>query len=253
MNSAKSRYILAEKLWTDGKHAAAVSEFDRVAALDPRGKLGAQARYRAALTQTLYLSQHAEAVRKFRQLLELNPGFEDAWEVQKQIGEILYARTEQYEAAIHQYRELLSLRPDAIEAPEFLFRIAKSHFFLHQFTEAADAYQELQKKYPQAPLAEQAAYEVGVTWYTQGEDASHDGTVGTYKRAQQAFEDFIRRYPQSTRVVEAKFGIGNCLEELEQLDAAYQIYESLQKTYPSPNVIKIKMIRIRERQAQKGQ
>src|SRR5690606_33777262 len=141
---------------------------------------------------------------KFQQLLERNPGFEGAWEVQKQIGEILFVRTQQYEAAIQHYRELLRQHPDADEAPEFLLRIGRSHFFLHQFPQAVAAYEELQKHHPESAVAEEAAYQVGVTWYTQGEEPGSSGGA-VFKRAIKAFESFQGKYPRSARAVEAKF------------------------------------------------
>jgi TolA-binding protein len=65
------------------------------------------------------------------------------------------------------------------------------------------------------------------------------------------FTAFIKDHPKSSLAEDAKFGVANCLEELDQLDAAYRHYEALLNTYPSPNVIRIKMTRIRERNAQK--
>ncbi|MGZ3687127.1 MAG: hypothetical protein ACXVBW_02430, partial [Bdellovibrionota bacterium] len=48
VDSAKNHYVLAEKLWSDRKYQASVSEFEKVTAKDPHGKLGLQALYRAA-------------------------------------------------------------------------------------------------------------------------------------------------------------------------------------------------------------
>jgi hypothetical protein len=39
---------------------------------------------------------------------------------------------------------------------------------------------------------------------------------------------------------------------MDHLEAAAQLYASIEKTYPSPNVIRIKLARIRERQNQKS-
>ena len=71
----------------------------------------------------------------------------------------------------------------------------------------------------------------------------------SYQEATEAYQAFIKKYPQSTLVPQARFGIASCLEELDQLDAAYQAYEALKDTYPSRNVIEIKLARIRERRA----
>ncbi len=254
IDSAKSRYLLAERLWTDGKYAAAVGEFEKVIGKDPHGKLGSQALHRAAMTQTLYLNQHADAIRKLRMYADMSGDTPDAWEGQKQIGEILFSKTDQYEQAIQHYRSLLKAKPDAVEAAEFLYRIGKSHFFLWQFDEAINTFKELGNKFPGTPLAEKANYEIGVTYYTRGEQ--NPGGQGTgmapYQQAMEAFRAFLKRFPQSVWAPEARFGIASCLEELDQLDAAYNEYEALKSTYPSPNVIAIKLARIRERKLQRS-
>jgi len=257
VDSAKGRYILAEKLWTDGKYAAAVSEFEKVVIKDPAGHLGLQALFRAAMTQSLYLSQHGEAVRKFRTFVEASEDSPAAWEAQKQIGEILYAKTEQYDQAIQHYRNLLKAKPGTPEASEFLFRIGKSQFFLWQFDGSIATYREIIKKHPKSPWAEKAAYEIGVTYFTRGE-RNPGGTSGpstgveAYQDAMEAFERFMKRYPQSILIPDAKFGIASCLEEMDQLDAAYHAFEDLRSTYPSPNVIEVKLVRIRERKDQRS-
>jgi TolA-binding protein len=252
--SAKSHYILAEKLWTDGKYASAVSEFDKTAQRDPRGKLGLQALFRAASTQSLFLSQYEDAVKKFRLYVELSEDTPEAWEAQKQIGEILFSKTDQYDLAIQQYKALLKARPDAAETPEFLYRIAKAHFFLQQFDEALDSYRDLIKRYPATLWSEQAAYEIGLTAFTRGEQRPGGKGPGmeSYQEATEAYQAFLKKYPQSTLVPQARFGIASCLEELDQLDAAYQAYEALKDTYPSRNVIEIKLARIRERRAERN-
>lgn len=255
-NSAKKQYLLAEKLWTDGRYAAAVAEFDKVSAKDPRGPLGIQAIYRSATTQMLFLSQYGEAARKFKLFTDA-PGVDPdaAWDAQKQIGEILFSKTEQYDRAAQHYEAMVKLKPSAPEVPELLFRTAKSHFYLWQFDEAVKLFRLIAAKYPGNPWAEKAMYEIGVSFFTRGEQ--HNGTrekgsLSAYQEAIEAHQHFIRQFPQSPLVPQAKFGIASCLEEMDQLDAAYRAYEGLQSTYPSPNVITIKLTRIRERQAQRS-
>lgn len=259
-NSAKKQYLLAEKLWTDGKYTSAVSEFDKVTAKDSKGKLGLQALYRSATTQMLFLSQYGEAARKFKTFAEatgVDP--EMAWDAQKQIGEILYSKTEQYDRAIQHYQMLLKQKPDAPETPEFMFRVAKSEFYLWHFDEAIAVYRQMITRFPGTGWAEKAAYEVGVTYFTRGEQRTgsggrdrEKGVTEAYQEAIEAYQKFIRLNPQSPLVPQARFGIASCYEEMDQLDAAYRAYENLKSTYPSPNVIAIKLARIRERQAQRS-
>jgi outer membrane protein assembly factor BamD len=253
VDNARNHYVLAEKLWMDRNYSAAVSEFEKVISKDPRGKLGLQATYRAAMTQNLFLGQYNDAIRKFKGYIQASADPTGIWEAELQIADVLYSKTENYVEAISQYQSLLHQRPLAREAPEFLFRVAKSHFYLFQFNEAVSTYLKLIKKYPHSAYAEKAMYEIGLTYFTRGEQGSEESHAESeaYEDAIHAFEKFIKLYPQSRWVPEAQFGIASCKEELDQLDDAYDTFSSLKSTYPSPNVIEIKLIRIRERLAQR--
>lgn len=254
-NSPRNKYLLAEKLWTEGKYAAAVVEFEKIAVRDSKGKLGLQALYRAAVTQTLYLSNHVDAVKKFRVFAEEAGEVPLAWEARKQVGEILFSRLERHEEAMQHYRDLLRRRPDAPEAAEFRFRIAKASFFLSRFNEAIDVFQEIVKQHPGTPQAEQALYEIGVTHFTRGghpaEGAPEKVMGADYREAVAAFKEFLKKHPNSRWAAEAAFGIAACHEELDQLDLAYQEYQALRASYPSPKVIEIKLHRLRERKSQR--
>lgn len=254
VNNTKKTYVLAEKLWTDGRYAASVAEFDKVTARDPRGKLGLQALYRSATTQAYFLSQYSEAIRKFRSFVEASSDPELNWEAQKQIGEIYYTKLEQYDQTILHYRKLLQLKPTAAEAPEFLFRIGKSHFHLWQFDEAVQVLEDLAQKTPSSLWAERALYEVGNSYLAEGgmQASSRPLDGEALHKAIRAYERFLKLFPKSEWVPHAKFGIASCFEEMDQLDSAYQAYEVLKTTYPSPRVIQIKLNRIRERQHQRS-
>lgn len=253
INSVKRSYVMAESLWTDGKYAAAVAEFDRVVAKDPGGKLGLMALNRAATTQALFLNQYAEAIRKFRVFAEISPEADAAWEARRQIGEILFSKTESYEEAIVHYTQMLGLRPQSPESPEFMFRIGKSHFYLRQFNEAVQTYREILQKYPGSQYAEKALFETGITLYTRGGSTPRNRSGGPdyYQQAIDEYEKFIKAYPSSDLVSQARFGIANCLEDMDLLDQAYQAYLALRGKYLSPNVIEIKLARIKERKSQR--
>lgn len=243
-NSPKSRYVLAEKLWTDGRYSAAVAEFERVIARDPQGGLGLQALFRAANTQALFLHQYEEAVRKFRLYIERSSDPDMIWEAYKQIGDILYSRSERYDAAISHYNELVTAYPKAAELAEYRFRIARAHFLLGRWDHAISSYQDLIRLHPKDPWSERAAFEIGMTDFTRGGPEA-------CQRAIKTLNQFVIEHPRSQWRSEAEFGVAGCLEELDQLDAAYERYERIKSTYPSPKVIQIKMIRIRQRQTQK--
>jgi TolA-binding protein len=228
-----------------------------VTSKDPQGKLGLQALYRSASTDALFLSNYSDAIRKFKIYAESDAANPDlAWESLKQVGEIFFTKTEQYDQAIQHYREILKRKTDAPESAEFNFRIAKSYFYLRRFDEAQLIYKQIIEHFPGSLWAEQALFEVGETYFTRGEQMAtstgRDRQKSSYQEASESYQKFLAAYPNSTLVPQAKFGIASCLEEMDQLDDAYRAYEALKSTYPSPNVIVIKMTRIRQRQAQRN-
>lgn len=251
---SKRHYILAEKLWADGKYEASVAEFEKVNRRDPDGDLGLQALFRAAMTQTLFLGQHEPAIEKFRSYIDKARDKALALRAYEQIGEIYYSKLSKYSEAIQIYRALITAFPEDPQSADALFKIGKSYFKLMKFQDAISTFADLQGAFPKSPWAERAAYEVGVSYFASGEQELTDRAPGTvvYQKAISAFERFIEKFPYSSLVVEAKFGIANCMEELNQLDSAASLYREIEATYPSPNVIKIRLTRITERLAQKN-
>ena len=249
VDSAKNHYILAEKLWGDRNYSAAVAEFEKVINKDPRGVLGQQALYRAAMTQSLFLNQYSDAVLKLRRFSQNNSDAVATHSAQVQIGELLYSHLEQYDQAISHYRSLLKSDPLFPESPSFLYRVGKSHFFLFQFNDALQAYAEVIAKFPTSLWAEKSYFELGMTYFTRGESQLEGSSRGglDFQRAIEAFQKLIRLFPKSGLVPEARFGIASCKEELDQLDVAYRMYAELKTSFPSPQVIEIKLNRIRER------
>ncbi len=254
VDSAKNHYLLGERLWVDRNYASAVAEFEKAVVKDPRGKLGQQALYREATTQYLFLGQYLEAVQNLKKYCQRSTDLSSIWSAQLQMGEILFNHLDQYDQVVLHYRGILKERPEVPEAPSFLFRIAKSHFYLFQFNDALQVYSELITKYPKSSWAEKAYFEKGMTYFTRGEKQSDvRGSPGQdFQLAIQSYQRFIQLYPKSEFTSEARFGIASCYEELDQLDEAYSIYSELRKSYPAPNVIEIKLIRIRERLAHRN-
>ena len=260
VDSATNHYILAERLWADGKYQAAVAEFDRVAKRDPKGKLGMQALLRSANTEAIFLKNYPGAIAKFRRYTKVSENSSEILAIERQIGEILFTQLEEYKEAIQQYESLMRLDPGPEERPKYLYRMGKSHFFLWRFQEAISVFQRIQKEYSRTVWAERAAFEVGLTYFTSGghraegdQESGEKPDARAYEKAIAAYEDFLKRFPDSELAPRARYGIASCYEELDQLEIAYNKYQELEKTYPSPSVIQIKLARIRERRERREQ
>ncbi len=109
------------------------------------------------------------------------------------------------------------------------------------------------EKYPESPWAEKAELQFANTRYAEGVKRSGKSKNDVFQETIKLFEAFEKKYPASPFIPDAKFGTALCLEEMDRLEDAYAIYETLQTTYPSPQVIEIKLVRIQERRKQKKQ
>ncbi len=250
--SPKPHFVLAEELWKNKQYEAAAAKFDQVAKLDPRGELGTQALFRSAMTLSLFIQRHPDAVERLELFTEWNQDLELDLKAQLEIGEILYNRQRKYVLAIAKYEHILAeyLKDSGDQRrAEALFRIGKSNFFLWEFEKAVSTYQKIASDFAGTPWAERAQFETAVALYTGGDRA--EDSAGGFKQAKEAYEKFLKNFPKSELTSQARFGIANCLEEMDMLPQAQAEYERLLNRYPAKGVIEVKLKRIEQRLAQK--
>lgn len=266
-SGAKSEYILAEKLWEEKSYAAAAAQFERAFQKDQKGSLGRQALYRAATTQYLFTQKHSAALALFRRYLEVDPESPAARDAEIQIGEILFSKLAQYEAAIQHYRKWLRAHPGDPLNPEFLFRVGRAQFYLWQFEDAIQTFESVRLQSTEDRWVAESLYQAGMCHMAlagqsqeraataePGEEgeAVAVGKKERYKRATVLFEQAASRYPKSKAAQEARLGLATAHEELGQWPEALEVLQEIAGTYPSPQVVQIRIIRIRERLARQS-
>jgi tetratricopeptide (TPR) repeat protein len=251
----RDRFLLAEKLWQEKNYAAAVGEYEKVVQKDPSSDLGIEAAYRAATTQTLFLNEHLGALKKLNRIIEVSPDHRLAHPADRLIGEILFTKLEQYEPAIQHYEKMLDHYPDDPDRAVYTNRIGKAQFHLLRFDDSIKTFHIVVEKYPGTESAKLARFAIGVSEQTKGHQLqTKEGRLAqdAFKQAVKDYTDFIARYPDDPLVLDAKFEIGNCLEELDQVDAAYEKFEEILEKYPNRTVVEMKLKRIRERKNQRN-
>lgn len=253
LDNPKRRFVLADRLWAEKKYEASAAEFEKTASRDPNGDLGLHALFRAAVINTTNLSRHQKATELLKRFLTLSNNKEEMWQAKQLLVDIYFERLEKYQETIDLAAAMVAERPKDDRAAELSYRVARSLFLLSRFAEAKTRFETVVKAYPNTPWSERAEFDIAMTRYTQGAYAADDKEQKQiYGDALKLYEKFIADHPESRLLSEAKFGVASCYEELELLDQAYEIFQSIEKDYPSPNVIAIKLARIGERRTQKG-
>jgi tetratricopeptide (TPR) repeat protein len=251
----RDRFMLAEKLWQEKNYPAAIAEYEKVIQKDPSSQIGVQAGYRAAMTQTLFLNEHLAALRKLNRIIEGDTDPEFTYESYRQIGEILFTKLEQYEQAIQHYERMLELYPKDINQAEYIYRIGKAQFHLLKFEDSIRTLKIVVDKHRGTEWAKKARYEMAVSQQTKGHQLQTQETRAAqdaFKESVKQYEQFIKLYPDDPLALQARFEIGNCYEEMDQVDAAYKIFEEIRDKYPNRTVVELKLKRIHDRKNQKN-
>ena len=249
ISDQKKKYLTAEKLWTEGKYKSAINKFLEIHKQNPETELGVKSLFRAAMTESVFLSNHLEAIKKFKLFIKYSKNEIDKQIAQREIGDIFLNKLKHYGEALLHYKELLDNDMSKNDRQKTLLRIAQAHFFLREFDEALKAFEEVIKIDSKTNESEEAKFKLAVTYFTSGgtNRSSKEKEMASYYKAISAYKSFINSYPNSEKKIEALFGLASTYEEIDELDLAVEIYESIKEFYPSPNVILIRLERLRER------
>jgi outer membrane protein assembly factor BamD len=152
---------------------------------------------------------------------------------------------DRYQVAIEKLRMLKSKFPYSRFAAEAQLRVADVYFKQELFQEAALAYEAFRDLHPKHEKAPYALFRVGESYQSDMPgNVARDLSSG--KKAMEAYEDFIKQYPNDERTPQAKESLGVCRsimarKELlvgnfyyskDQYDSAKGRYEKILKVYP---------------------
>ncbi|MBN1757667.1 MAG: tetratricopeptide repeat protein, partial [Chitinispirillaceae bacterium] len=146
-------------------------------------------------------------------------------------------KNEKWVKACERYFDLVDRYPQSQYAPDALFNAAGNFEKADKFNRAAETYELLASRYPDSPKAKDALFNLGFcyeklgkvdmmiaanerysTLYPEEKDveallirsADYYARTGSLERAINLYRNFVRRFPQSPKTVEAYYMIGKC-------------------------------------------
>jgi tol-pal system protein YbgF len=117
--------------------------------------------------------------------------------------------------------ENVSLTPSA-DTPEALYEKNYETLLRRQFGEAEAGFRQFLEKYPDHSLAGSAQYQLGETFYAQG----------NYQEAARNFLQGYKSYPKSRRAPDSLLKLGLSLRKLDQRDQACAALASVSTEFP---------------------
>jgi tetratricopeptide (TPR) repeat protein len=247
-SSISARYLTAEKLWTEKKYEAAVAEFDRIVKENPGSAIALQALWRASITRALFLKDYSEALKGLQSFSEQSAQPNLVLEAQKEIGEILYSKTQQHQAAIDHYQKLIESGKYPDDEGLFTYRISRCWVSLGKIKRAISLQEEILKKYKDQDLLLKTKMDLAQNWYTIGdvEKQAYSKAIEYYKQVSNETKGKDKR-----RFSEALFGTAIVLEEMDKPEEAIELYKMIEADYHVPNVVRIRIQKINDRNKRK--
>jgi outer membrane protein assembly factor BamD len=130
---------------------------------------------------------------------------------------------------IEMYERIIKNAPYGDFAPQCQFNIGLANEKQRKYTDAVDAYQLVLDNYPTSSVAANAQYQIGYAWMKSSISGDYD--LAAAKKATDAFQDYLVRYPNSDKAEQAQENIRRLGQK--QTQGAYdiaQFYETQHQT-----------------------
>lgn len=137
-----------------------------------------------------------------------------------------------YDLALERYENIKNKYPLSPEAIEAELEISETYYLQASYPEALVAFQTFRDLHPIHKRIDFAYFRVAMCHYMQL-PSTIDRDLTDAKKAIEAFEDFLSKYPKSTYVAEAKEKRQDCIKKLSEKEYYIANYYYNQKVYSS--------------------
>ncbi|MBV9673088.1 MAG: outer membrane protein assembly factor BamD [Verrucomicrobia bacterium] len=254
--NAQEQYDLAERYEAAHDYKRAGASYRSVVHRFPRSDIAARAQFKSG-EMLERLGKLQAAFSQYQVLVDRysrSPDFEAALQRQYQIAkayldgkpvELFGIPTlPSMEKAQEMFTKIVRNAPYSRIAPLAQFGVGQALEKSGSITATVNAYQQVVDRYPSSDVADSAMYQIGYTYLQASRETGYDETAAI--RAQEAFEDFLLRYPNSEKVpqvqdnlrilqgrkTENSFNIARFYDKQRNYKAAYVYYNEVLQQQP---------------------
>jgi outer membrane protein assembly factor BamD len=263
--NAEEQFKLAQRYEDQGDYKRAGASYRLVVHRFPRADIAAEAQFKSGQMLEklgklqLAFSEYQALVQKYPR----SPDFEAALQAQYAIGKAYLdgKRVDIYGVptlpsmgkAQEMFHKIVTNAPYGKIAPLAQFGIGQALEKSGSITATVNAYQEVVDRYPNSDVAPSAMYQIGYVYFQASRATGYDETAAV--RAQEAFEDFLLKFPNSEKVPQAQdnlkvlqnrksnnsYNIARFYDKQKNYKAAYVYYNEVIEQQPdSPDAARAK-------------
>jgi outer membrane protein assembly factor BamD len=216
-SSSRDQLELAHKLEAQGQRDSALKAYKGLLRRWPLSFFAPEAQFRVGKLLEDE-GDFATSFQAFQKMVEKYPSseyFSQALNEQYRIANLYLAGEPQriwkiplgpsMDKTVEMYQRVIKNAPYGDYAPQCQFNIGLAREKQRKFTDAVDAYQLVLDNYPTSSVAPNAQYQIGYAWMRSSNAGDYD--MSAAKKATEAFQDYIVRYPNSDKITQAQDNI----------------------------------------------
>jgi len=254
--NAEEQYKLGQQYEAQGDYKRAGASYRLVLRRFPRSDIAPTAQFRSGQM----LEKEGKLQRAFYEYQGLvekyprSPDFEAALQAEYNIGKAYLdgKRVDVYGVptlpsmakAQEMFHKIVTNAPYSKIAPLAQYGIGQALEKTGAIASTVTAYQQVVDRYPNSDIAPNAMYQIGYVYFQASRTTGYDQTAAI--RAQEAFEDFLLRYPNSEKVAQAQdnlktlqgrktensYNIAKFYDKQRNYKAAYVYYNEVVQQQP---------------------
>lgn len=226
--NAQEQYALGERYESQGDYKRAGASYRLVVRRFPRADIAARAQYKSGqmFERTGDLQRAFDEYQGLVEKYPRSPDFEPALQAEYNIGKAYLdgKRVTVYGVptlpsmtkAQAMFEKIVRNAPYSRFAPLAQYGIGQALEKMGAITPAINAYQQVVDRYPNSDVADSAMYQIGYVYFRASRETGYDQTAAV--RSQEAFEDFLLKYPNSDKAPQARDNL-RALQGRKTLDA----------------------------------
>jgi outer membrane protein assembly factor BamD len=244
--NAEEQFRLAQRYEADGDYKRAGVSYRLVVRRFPRSDIAAEAQFQSGQM----LEKEGKLQRAFYEYQALvqkyprSPDFEAALQAQYGIGKAYLdgKRVDIYGVptlpsmakAQEMFQKIVTNAPYGRIAPLAQYGIGQALEKSGSIVATVNAYQQVVDRYPNSDVAPNAMYQIGYVYFQASRSTGYDQTAAV--RAQEAFDDFLLRYPNSEKVPQAQDNLKTLQGRKTENSYTIAKYYDKQKNYKAAYV-----------------
>jgi tetratricopeptide (TPR) repeat protein len=182
--------------------------------------------YQLGELYSIYLGKYKKAEFYYSEVKGLTE--DPIWliKIEEKLAELNFTYIKNYPESIKNYTKLSEFNPKLKNYDFFQYRSATAYYNLNDYEKAINQLTKIQSN-PNNEYFVMSFYQLGLIYFEKKD----------FNKALFVWSEYLKRETKKENIVQAKFLIANAYESTENLKMAYDIYYSISKEYPNPDVI----------------